>query len=285
MKIRLLNILLLLVWLSSCNDSDYPGYSKTESGLNFKLHYLGDGERPAKKGEVILAQVVVKDKKDSIIYNTRWEHSGGFTNFSFNDSSAIDECFAKMHVGDSASFIINKGKLGVNEDKTIDFKDTIKLDIKIGNFFTVEEYNKWKYDMAWLYDREMNEQIALKKYLDSLGLDKKNYLAGIYFQNIEKGKGDRPLRGNTVVVHYRGYFLNGKEFDNTYGMNEPFVFNLGDPGQVLRGFEVGLQLMRKKGKAKFIIPSQLAFGEKGSSTGIIPPFTSLVYEVELINIL
>ena len=76
-----------------------------------------------------------------------------------------------------------------------------------------------------------------------------------------------------------------KEFDNTYGMEEPFVFNLGDPDQVIEGFETGLQLMRKRGKARFIIPSQLGFGDKGSSTGIVPPFATLVYEVELKNVI
>lgn len=131
----------------------------------------------------------------------------------------------------------------------------------------------------------MNEQLALKQYLDTMQLDEKNYISGIYYQELQKGKGKRPVKGNAVFIHYRAYFINGKEFDNTYGMDEPFVFNLGDPDQVIEGIETGLQLMRKKGKARFVIPSQLAFGEKGSSTGIVPPFSTLIYEVELINIM
>ena len=67
-------------------------------------------------------------------------------------------------------------------------------------------------------------------------------------------------------------------------MSEPLVLKIGDPGQIIKGMDIGLRLMKEGGKAKIIIPSQLGFGDKGSSTGIVPPYTSLIYDVELINI-
>jgi FKBP-type peptidyl-prolyl cis-trans isomerase len=61
-----------------------------------------------------------------------------------------------------------------------------------------------------------------------------------------------------------------------------FVF--GEQGQVIKGFETAISLLNEGAQAKFIIPSQLAYGEKGSSTGIVPPYTTLVYEIELLKL-
>lgn len=284
---KIIYILLpVLLFIAACDSVDENGYSALESGFKYKLHTIGDGEKEPVKGDVILAHVVLKTLGDTVLYNSKWKHSGGVSNFDYNGNKGLNQCFSFMHEGDSASFIVKHNHNSIYSliDTAHYTSNQVKADIKLEHVFNSEQYENWLDDIAWLHDGEMNEQIVMKQYLDSLELNEENYIAGIYYENIEKGRGKRAVKGDAVFVHYKAYFLNGKEFDNTYGMDVPFVFNLGDPDQVIEGFETGLQLMKKKGKARFIIPSQLAFGEKGSATGIVPPFSTLVYEVELINI-
>ena len=77
--------------------------------------------------------------------------------------------------------------------------------------------------------------------------------------------------------------MNDKTFDSI-PMNDPLSFNMADSAQVIKGLEIGLKKMRQGEVAKIIIPSHSAFGEKGSSTGIVPPYTTLVYEVIMLNV-
>jgi FKBP-type peptidyl-prolyl cis-trans isomerase len=90
--------------------------------------------------------------------------------------------------------------------------------------------------------------------------------------------------GDTIVVHYEGIFLNVNFFDSTNKRNEAFQFVNGQQWQVIKGMEEAIATMHEGERSLFILPSDVAFGDSGSSTGLIPPFTSLIFEVELISI-
>ena len=99
------------------------------------------------------------------------------------------------------------------------------------------------------------------------------------------GGNDKGVKlGDTVVVHYEGKFLNGKFFDSTRQRHEAFQFVYGQQWQVIKGMEDAIGMMREGEKSIFIMPSEMAFGQTGSSTGMIPPFTSLIFEVELVSV-
>ena len=100
---------------------------------------------------------------------------------------------------------------------------------------------------------------------------------------IEAGDGPAPQVGDVVAVHYRGALEDGTEFDNSYDRGQPFTFPLGR-GQVIPGWDEGIALMQVGGKAKLIIPPELAYGESGAG-GVIPPNATLTFEVELVSIL
>ena len=97
------------------------------------------------------------------------------------------------------------------------------------------------------------------------------------------GPGDHPKEGQKVSVHYKGYFKDGKVFDQSRKKkkSKPFVFKLG-VGQVIRGWDVGVASMKKGEKATFYIKSEYAYGKLGAG-GAIPPNTDLYFDVELIN--
>lgn len=105
---------------------------------------------------------------------------------------------------------------------------------------------------------------------------------GLEYIEIEKGDGPTPQAGEVVLVHYRGSLEDGTEFDNSYDRGEPIGFALGK-GMVIPGWDQGIGLMQMGGKAKLVIPPELAYGEQGAG-GVIPPNATLVFEVELVGI-
>jgi FKBP-type peptidyl-prolyl cis-trans isomerase len=107
----------------------------------------------------------------------------------------------------------------------------------------------------------------------------------LYYRIDVPGKDTTVVRtGDMVSLHYQGRFIDGRIFDDTHRNGQPFTFRLGDTGQVIHGIEVAAHLLRKGGRGTFAMRSSMAFGDKGSSTGLVPPFTPVVYEVELIDV-
>lgn len=105
--------------------------------------------------------------------------------------------------------------------------------------------------------------------------------SGLQYEILQAGEGDSPKPTDTVTVHYRGTLIDGTEFDSSYSRNQPTSFALN---RVIKGWTEGLQLMKPGGKAKFVIPSDLAYGKTGIPGGKIGPDSTLIFEVELISV-
>lgn len=104
--------------------------------------------------------------------------------------------------------------------------------------------------------------------------------SGLQYKIIKAGNGKKPQRGDAVVCHYRGMFVDGKEFDSSYKRNAPATFTLD---KVMKGWSDGLQLMPVGSKWQLFIPPDLAYGEKGAGR-TIGPNSTLIFEVELVSI-
>ena len=130
---------------------------------------------------------------------------------------------------------------------------------------------------------DVNESRLLDIYLDTNQVEFSPYYNGMYFLPVKQGVGSYPKSGSKVKVHYKGYFLNGKMFESTYDRGSPLEFTLGVEGQVILGFQSAIRMLNEGAKSKFIIPSHLAFGKSGSSTNIIPAYTTVIYEIDLLS--
>lgn len=104
--------------------------------------------------------------------------------------------------------------------------------------------------------------------------------SGLVYESIKDGAGESPKATDTVKVHYKGMFLDGKEFDSSYKRGEPTEFPLN---RVIPCWTEGVQRMKPGGKAKLTCPASIAYGERGAG-GVIPPNTTLNFEVELISV-
>ncbi|HUF81904.1 MAG TPA: FKBP-type peptidyl-prolyl cis-trans isomerase [Burkholderiales bacterium] len=106
--------------------------------------------------------------------------------------------------------------------------------------------------------------------------------SGLIIEEVVVGDGASAAAGQKVKVHYTGWLTDGTKFDSSKDRNDPFVFPLG-AGNVIKGWDEGVQGMKIGGKRKLTIPPALGYGARGAG-GVIPPDATLVFEVELLGV-
>ncbi len=125
------------------------------------------------------------------------------------------------------------------------------------------------------------EKALLQEYLTDNNISIAPTESGLYYIETVNGTGNTPVVGQEVEVHYIGTLINGEKFDSSYDRGQPFKFTLGI-GQVIKGWDEGISYMKVGTKAKLIIPSDLGYGANG--VGNIPPYSTLIFTVELMGI-
>lgn len=118
--------------------------------------------------------------------------------------------------------------------------------------------------------------------LDKVAAGFESTASGLRYKMIQKGNGAKAEKGKQVSVHYEGSLLSGDVFDSSYKRNSPIDFQLGI-GQVIPGWDEGISLLKVGDKARFVIPSDLAYGSAGAG-GVIPPNATLIFDVELMKV-
>lgn len=127
---------------------------------------------------------------------------------------------------------------------------------------------------------DAKEMVQPKPY-NTKGKDTVTTASGLKYLVVSKGKGPQAKTGQTAEVHYSGYLLNGKLFDSSVQRGEPFSFTIGK-GQVIKGWDEGVGLMHVGDKIRMIIPANLGYGSR--NMGVIPPNSTLVFDVELLGV-
>ena len=106
--------------------------------------------------------------------------------------------------------------------------------------------------------------------------------SGLKYTDVVVGNGAQPQPGQTAVVHYTGWLVDGKKFDSSKDRGQPFSFPLGQ-GRVIKGWDEGVATMRVGGTRRLTIPPDLGYGARGAG-GTIPPNATLTFEVELLDV-
>ncbi len=106
--------------------------------------------------------------------------------------------------------------------------------------------------------------------------------SGLMYYDFVVGDGAQPRKGQHIKVHYTGWLTDGKRFDSSVIRDQPLLTPIG-VGRVIRGWDEGMMSMREGGKRQLVIPSQLAYGQRGR--GGIPPSATLIFEVELLDVI
>ncbi len=231
-----------------------------------------EGENSNSGAEYTSVSVTIKDS-EQLIYKQYKE------DVTLLKGNKISFLFKHLNEGDSAFFKVSIDRIS-KELKPLSFRkfnsDFVDVTIKIHKHYTKAEYA----DINNGDDKEMMEQLLLNKYLEDVKAENQN---GIYKEVLNRGLGEVVKKGDKIKVAYKGYFINRLEFDQVSGATA-FTFKYGTPGQVIKGLDIAIKSMREGEKSKIIIPSQLAFGEEGSTTLVVPSFTTVIYELEILKI-
>ena len=157
--------------------------------------------------------------------------------------------------------------------------EIIRVGAEAENFNAVEAFRTFEGSRE---KREAEEKVKQKELLDSVAKGYAETASGLRYQILQKGDGKQATKGAGVSVHYKGQLLDGTVFDSSYKRKQPIDFNVG-VGQVIAGWDEGIQLLQVGDKARFVIPSDLAYGSAGAG-GVIPPDATLIFDVELMNV-
>lgn len=167
----------------------------------------------------------------------------------------------------------------IEQEDTIESIEIIRVGEKAKAFNAIEAFRSFEGSREKRLAEEKKKAEAELEKLAS-GFDKTD--SGLRYQIIQKGQGKAAEKGKTVSVHYKGQLSDGTVFDSSYKRNEPIDFTLG-VGQVIKGWDEGIQLLKVGDKARLVIPSNLGYGPQGAG-GVIPPNATLIFDVELMDV-
>lgn len=242
---------------TSVDDNDY---TDTDEGLRFFILQSGSGEMPVDKGT-------------ASFHFSGWLEDGTAIGSSYHGGQPLsitigreeimpgwDLALAQMQVGEKTQFIMPP-ELGLGADGSppVIPPDTTLI---------------FEFELLAVNDPPP----------PPTEVDEADYIvteSGLKYVILEEGDGEMAEAGQTVVLNYRGWLEDGFQFDNSYDRGVPFEFPLGQ-GSVIPGWDEGVAQLSVGDKAQFVIPSDLAYGPTGSGT--IPPDSTLIFEVEFLEI-
>ncbi|WP_232336507.1 FKBP-type peptidyl-prolyl cis-trans isomerase [Mucilaginibacter aquatilis] len=284
-------------------------YTKTPKGALYTILKAGGGAK-IKQGEVITFQFTQKNDRDSLLGSSYQMGKPAMVQVQPSRSvSDLMEVFTVLSVNDSARVRIPTDSIFAGREDgrppflpkgsylnfTIKVEKTQSLDEAMAERNAAME--KEKTERAAMAEKLRGEEKAtLARYIADNQLTPQTTTSGLKYIITTPSAGRKPVNGDTLLVNYAGRTMDGKLFDSSIeevakagglqqpGRNyEPIKVVVGD-GQVIRGWDEGLLLVNEGAKAKFIIPSALAYGERGAGADI-KPYSPLVFDVEVVKVI
>ena len=271
---KLFIVLLSLLIISGCSLKHR--YNTTKSGIKYVDNKIGTGE-VAKMGDLLTVDYSAWKVKDNSDLFGNWEKDPNkmknlfFSTDSIHQSKKFvlgtnmlikgcDEGLVGMKIGGIRTLVIpSKLAYGAEGADNIPPNTDIRLKVKLLDAKKASQSTEWWYDSSKV----------------------KSTKTGLKYIILQEGAGPSPVNGQSVIINYSGFLSNGRKFDSSTDREEAVKFTIGS-NQVIPGLEDGIKLMNKGAKAVIIIPPSLAYGSR--DMGVIPPNSTLIFDVELLNI-
>jgi FKBP-type peptidyl-prolyl cis-trans isomerase len=293
-------LMVLVVALNACGEK----WVKLPGGVQYRILKNGDPKVKISEGSYIGIYLMNKTENDSLVFDG---HKKGQPQKllvqTAGNADGIMTGLKQLHKGDSVLFILPSDSFFRDERSRppyIKKGSMLKIYMAIVEVDSKEAYEQARQEALRRQQEELepmndnqaapsasDEDKMIQKYLAEKHLTNAVKTAsGLYYVITQNGYGDKIKKGQTAVMNYTGRLLNDTPFDSNtdpqFQHTQPFEFSAGI-GQVIPGWNEGVLLLNKGAKAKWIIPSALAYGEQ-SRPPVIRPHSILVFDVELANI-
>lgn len=269
-------------------DNDW-NIKPLESGLYFNKIKSTNG-RKVKDGMYLTFDFVISLLDGNTIYSSiDANHPGSFEYGKRFDTEGLMQGLGMMRQGEEVELLIpsalafkDGGRPGMIEPYTPLHYFVRLTSVKTKAEHEAELEAKKKKAEAEKMALKMQEASILAKYIADNEITVEPTASGLYFISTQEGDGEQAKAGDKVKVHYTGTLLDGTKFDSSLDRDQPFEFVLGQ-GQVIKGWDEGIAMLKVGGKATLIIPSSIAYGDRQAGE-IIKPYSPLKFDVELIEI-
>lgn len=287
----LLVSLFALLFFSGCKRDSKEDFTLSPLGYAFKRCTFNDTAPKAKVGDILYGQMKIK-LNDSLVLYSNYGAPERLFKILEPKTGSVDEFLLNLHIGDSAIIVapadsVAQYVVGINCKKG----DKIYFYMSISQIISKQELDAQHKEVS---AQQQSENIDIQNYIEEKQLKVQKEESGLCYVSVKEGIGLNPKFGDVVKVNYAVYSLEGKLIDtNVKGIAqkgglykdgrkyEPYSFVLGDDG-VIAGWTEGIALMKKGGRAKLIVPSYLAYGDK--NYGPIKPFMTLIFDIILVDI-
>lgn len=283
MKALNYGVVAMALFLVACERSPLPGGSEIAKGAYWRLNALGDGTRTPGDSDSVLMRIRMARPgapPGSIFSTERW--------YPMGEGRKVNDYFSRLREGDSATVLLESSlvpwvELGARlpaEDRDTGW---VQIELTLRQVRSLQESRELAH-AALLARTQADEQRILTTFFAKDGRTWEQALGLWYILDPAARRGPRVQSGELVTLAYTATYLdNGRIFDEQRGRNGGLAFRLGDPGQVVKGLEAAAHLLPASGGGGwFVIPSELAFGPEGSSSAIVPPWTPVLYRIDVV---
>lgn len=270
-------------------SKNYPDAQPTESGMFIIKNKNGKGKIP-NVGDILSFDFSVSLVNGESLYDSKQagrpmeaEKGKPF------DTEGFSEGLNTLRVGDNVTLVVpsklafkEQGRPGIIQPYT-----SLVYGVTLNSVKTKAEHEKEQAQEKVKAEAETaklegQEAITIAKYIKENNVTVAPTASGLYFIETAEGTGQQAVSGDKVKVHYHGTLLDGTKFDSSYDRDSPFEFTI-DRGQVIKGWDEALSLMKVGGKATIIVPSSIGYGARARG-GVIHAFAPLKFDIELIEV-
>ena len=298
---KLLALIIVVSMTSSLYAQGQPSenhgkFKKAKTGLQYRIDRASGSKKKPLVNDILSLNLsyYLIGVHDSLIMDSRTTPQK-MMNLQLTEpvyKGDIMDAIALLETGDSATFIVSADSFFLKTAKMPALPSGIKqgssliFHVGLTGFKTLSELQseQAKEDSLAQIQSLMKrdeEFSVLQAYLGAKGITQTPTSSGLIIVPVTEGTGEKPAKGQKVFVHYSGYLLNGEKFDSSVDKGEPFSFTLG-ASEVIPGWDEGVAQIKPGGSVQLIIPSALGYGASG--IGPIPPFSTLVFDVQLLKV-
>lgn len=279
------SVVLLATMLFTACTQKFPGYKKTENGLYYKFYSHNPSAQKPNQTDVMKVAMTCY-LNDSVYFDFQQTESQVYAQLKESVFPAdLNEAYAMMNLGDSASFYIKADSVAIKyydkDPKAVGLKDDdyFRYEVKLLEIKPMEEFQAEIERM-----NQVMKEHSIKEFADYVEANLQGVTpdaSGVYVIPLEPGNGRCPVKGEKVELDFSATLLNGQFVGSTFDRPDKFSFVLGE-GFAIQGWEEIVPKMHLGERVKAIIPFEMAYGEH--SVGSIPAYSNLIYDVKLLKI-